>query len=75
MRDFSKSRSVPNTRHNMCSLVILNKYIITTHDDMDVGARATQEQLPVGRLSPCPTGAWVENDYRVMIHNQGITIN
>jgi len=42
---------------------------------MDTGARATQEQLPVGRLSPCPTGVRVEHDYRVMIHNQGTTIN
>jgi len=21
-----------------------------------------EEQLPVGRLSPCPSGGWVEND-------------
>ncbi len=28
---------------------------------MDTGARATQEQLPVGRLSPCPLGVRVEN--------------
>ena len=40
---------------------------------MDTGARATQEQLPVGRLSPCPKGVRVENDYRVMIHNQVLT--
>jgi len=42
--------------------------------------RATQEliaeeQLPVGRLSPCPAGLftqrkWVESDYGVMIHHQ-----
>ena len=55
--------------------VEINKYLITTYDGMDTGARATQEQLPVGRLSPCPKGVRVENDYRVMIHNQGITIN
>jgi len=36
--------------------VEINKYLITTYDGMDTGARATQEQLPVGRLSPCPLG-------------------
>jgi hypothetical protein len=42
---------------------------------MDVGARATQEQLPVGRLSPCPAGARIESDYYVMIQNKGIAID
>jgi len=29
----------------------------------------------VGRLSSCLTGVWVENNYGVRIHHQGITMN
>jgi len=54
----------------MSGVVIPHLHFITTHDGMNAGARATQEQLPVGRLSPCPAGAWVESYYGVMIHNQ-----
>jgi len=63
MRDFSKPRSVPNARPEMIGVVIPHLHFITTHGGMDAGARATQEQLPVGRLSPCPAGLFTQRKW------------